>query len=75
MNALLQRSEGRDVAGIRLVQTAYNYRSFSLYAELGFVVRELSTVFQGTPRGSAIPGAVVRRRHRSSSSGYCVVWI
>ncbi|QSE95172.1 GNAT family N-acetyltransferase [Rhodococcus pseudokoreensis] len=60
MNALLERSEERDVAGIRLVQTAYNYRSFSLYAKLGFAVRELLTVFQGTPRGSAIPGAVVR---------------
>lgn len=60
MNALLQRSRERDVAGVRLVQTAYNYRSFSLYAKLGFAVRELLSVFQGTPRESAIPGAVVR---------------
>ena len=61
MTALLRRSEERDVAGVRLVQTAYNYRSFSLYARLGFAVRELLSVFQGTPSAPAIPGAAVRQ--------------
>ncbi|MGV9866370.1 GNAT family N-acetyltransferase [Rhodococcus koreensis] len=60
MQALLRRSEERDVAGVRLVQMAYNCRSFSLYAKLGFAVRELLSVFQGTPRESTITGAVVR---------------
>ncbi|MGW4336999.1 GNAT family N-acetyltransferase [Rhodococcus koreensis] len=60
MKALLERSREREVAGVRLVQTTYNYRSFSLYAKRGFAVRELLSVFQGTAHGSAIPGAVVR---------------
>ncbi|PQP20847.1 GNAT family N-acetyltransferase [Rhodococcus opacus] len=60
MTALLERSRDREVAGVRLVQTAYNYRSFSLYAKLGFAVRELLSVFQGPPPRSGIPGTVVR---------------
>jgi hypothetical protein len=53
MEALMRRCEERAVAGVRLVQTAYNYRSLSLYAKLGFVVREPLSVFQGTtsPKG------------------------
>jgi predicted N-acetyltransferase YhbS len=47
MESLLHRSAERDVAGVRLVQTAYNYRSLSLYAKLGFAVREPLSVFQG----------------------------
>jgi hypothetical protein len=43
-----------------LVQTAYNYRSLSLYAKLGFAVREPLSVFQGTPHGPAVHGASVR---------------
>jgi predicted N-acetyltransferase YhbS len=52
MEALLHRCAERGVAGIRLVQTAYNYRSLSLYAKLGFAVREPLSVFQG-PAASA----------------------
>jgi hypothetical protein len=32
---------------VRLLQTAYHYRSFALYTKLGFVVREPISVFQG----------------------------
>jgi predicted N-acetyltransferase YhbS len=60
MRALLERSRRRDVAGVRLVQTAYHYRSLSLYAKLGFAVREPLSVFQGTPHAPTTPGAVVR---------------
>lgn len=59
MEALLRRSDERDVAGIRLIQTAYHYRSLSLYAKLGFAVRETLSVFQGPPR-AAKPGVTVR---------------
>ena len=59
MEALLRRCEDRDVAGVRLVQTAYHYRSLSLYAKLGFAVRETLSVFDGSPHGAA-PGATVR---------------
>jgi predicted N-acetyltransferase YhbS len=47
MEALLRRCAEREVAGVRLVQTAYNYRSLSLYAKLKFAVREPLSVFQG----------------------------
>jgi hypothetical protein len=60
MEALLRRSTERDVAGVRLVQTAYHYRSLSLYAKLGFAVREPLSVFQGTPESKPVPGATVR---------------
>jgi predicted N-acetyltransferase YhbS len=60
MEALLQRSRERAVPGVRLVQTAYHYRSLSLYAKLGFEVREPLSVFQGSPKAAAVPGASVR---------------
>jgi predicted N-acetyltransferase YhbS len=60
MEALLQRSRDRAVPGVRLVQTAYHYRSLSLYAKLGFAVREPLSVFQGSPKAAAVPGASVR---------------
>jgi predicted N-acetyltransferase YhbS len=60
MEALLQRCRERGVAGVRLVQTAYNYRSLSLYAKLGFAVREPLSVFQGSPNAAGVPGTTVR---------------
>ena len=60
MEALLRRSRDRDVAGVRLVQTAYNYRSLSLYAKLGFAVREPLSVFQRPPDAVAVPSTTVR---------------
>jgi GNAT superfamily N-acetyltransferase len=49
MEAVLGRELSRGAAGVRLVQTAYHYRSLSLYAKLGFVVREPLSVLQGKP--------------------------
>ncbi|KUI01020.1 GNAT family N-acetyltransferase [Mycobacterium sp. IS-3022] len=60
MEALLQRSRERDVAGVRLVQTAYNYRSLSLYAKLGFAVREPLSVFQRPLDAVVVPSTMVR---------------
>jgi predicted N-acetyltransferase YhbS len=60
MEGLLQRSRERGVVGVRLVQTAYNYRSLSLYAKLGFVVREPLSVFQGEVRRGGAPSRSVR---------------
>jgi hypothetical protein len=45
---------------VRLVQTAYHYRSLALYAKLGFVVREPLSVLQGSPPALSIPGRSVR---------------
>ena len=55
---VLERTRG--AAGIRLVQTAYHYRSLALYAKLGFVVREPLSVLQGPRRVSGRPGLGVR---------------
>ena len=60
LEAVLRRERGRGAAGVRLVQTAYHYRSLALYAKLGFVVREPLSVLQGTPPALSIPGIDVR---------------
>jgi predicted N-acetyltransferase YhbS len=60
MQELLHRSKDRQVAGVRLVQTAYHYRSLSLYAKLGFAVREPLSVFQGSIDASSVSGSAVR---------------
>jgi GNAT superfamily N-acetyltransferase len=56
MQAVMARAAERKFAGIRLVQAAYHSRSLSLYAKLGFVVREPLACMQGaalqqTPAG------------------------
>jgi hypothetical protein len=60
MEAALRRERDRGAAGIRLVQTAYHYRSLALYAKLAFAVREPLSVLQGTPPALSIPGLSVR---------------
>jgi GNAT superfamily N-acetyltransferase len=60
MEALLRRGRDRGAAGVRLVQTAYHYRSLALYAKLGFAVREPLSVVQGTPPALSIAGLGVR---------------
>ena len=60
LEAALQRERERGAAGMRLVQTAYHYRSLALYAKLGFVVREPLSVLQGTPPALSLPGFGVR---------------
>ena len=47
MEHVLSDAKARGSAGVRLVQTAYHYRSLSLYAKLGFQVREPLSVMQG----------------------------
>ena len=63
MEAVLRRERDRGAVGIRLVQTAYHYRSLALYAKLGFAVREPLTVLQGTPPALSMPGLGVRPAH------------
>jgi hypothetical protein len=60
LEAALGRERERGAVGVRLVQTAYHYRSLALYAKLGFVVREPLSVVQGTPPALSIPGLGVR---------------
>ena len=47
MQAVLER--GKDAAGIRLVQDAFNTRSISLYASLGFQAKEPLMLMSGRP--------------------------
>lgn len=49
MEAVMTRAAERKFAGVRLVQAAYHNRSLSIYAKLGFVVREPLACMQGTP--------------------------
>ena len=60
VEAALERERERGAAGVRLVQTAYHYRSLGLYAKLGFVVREPLSVLQGPPPAVSTPGRGVR---------------
>jgi predicted N-acetyltransferase YhbS len=56
----LDAARSRGVVGVRLVQTAYHYRSLALYAKLGFAVREPLSVLHGTPPAITVVGHDVR---------------
>jgi predicted N-acetyltransferase YhbS len=60
MQAVMNRAAERKFAGIRLVQAAYHNRSLSLYAKLGFVVREPLSCMQGPSIQKTPPGYRVR---------------
>src|SRR5919202_509154 len=61
MEGLLERAALRRFPGVRLVQAAYHTRSLSLYAKLGFTIREALAGIQGTPLRVTIPGYTVRQ--------------
>ena len=60
MQDVLSRARETRAPGVRLVQAAYHCRSLSLYAKLGFVVREPLANLQGPALGLSIPGRQVR---------------
>jgi GNAT superfamily N-acetyltransferase len=60
MQAILERAAERKFAGVRLVQAAYHNRSLSLYAKLGFVVREPLACMQGPAIGKVPRGYSIR---------------
>src|SRR5215831_767132 len=60
MQAVMDRSRERGAAGARLVQAAFHNRSLSLYASLGFDIREPLAVMQGRTLERSIPGCTVR---------------
>ncbi len=60
MEAVMARATVREFAGIRLVQAAYHNRSLSLYAKLGFVVREPLACMQGPAIRKSLLGYQVR---------------
>lgn len=60
MNDVMSRAADREFAGVRLLQVAYHTRSLSLYAKLGFEVRDVLATMQGEPIGESLPGHAVR---------------
>jgi GNAT superfamily N-acetyltransferase len=60
MEAMLNRAREKYLSGVRLVQAAFHNRSLSLYAKLGFQVREPLSCMQGPPIKASIAGCTVR---------------
>jgi predicted N-acetyltransferase YhbS len=60
MQHMLERVAANRGPGVRLVQTAYHNRSLSLYAKLGFEIREPLSVMIGPLIKESIPGYKVR---------------
>jgi predicted N-acetyltransferase YhbS len=64
MRAVMDRANEQGAAGIRLVQAAFHNRSLSLYASLGFDIREPLACLQGRTRerggGGHTAGCAVR---------------
>lgn len=58
MEAVIERGKGSP--GIRLIQDSYNAASLSLYASLGFDVREPLVLIEGTLKGDLPAGVIVR---------------
>ncbi|NQD91340.1 GNAT family N-acetyltransferase, partial [Pseudomonas sp. CrR25] len=65
MEDVLDRVADKRFPGVRLLQAAYHNRSLSLYAKLGFVVREPLATLQGTPPRIDLPGHRVRPATRA----------
>jgi predicted N-acetyltransferase YhbS len=65
MQAVLDRAREEKAAGLRLVQAAFHNRSLSLYAGLGFAVREPLACMQGTTRQRMVAGCSVRAARES----------
>jgi predicted N-acetyltransferase YhbS len=60
MEGVIERARVQEIAAVRLVQAAYHGRSLSLYARLGFVVREPLSLMQGPALHSRVDGHAVR---------------
>ena len=65
MLAVMGRAAEKNFAGVRLVQAAFHSRSMSLYAKLGFDIREPLVVMQGSAIGKVPAGYSVRAATRS----------
>jgi hypothetical protein len=70
MVAVMERATEKNSAGIRLVQAAFHNRSMSLYAKLGFEIREPLVVMQG-PAIRKIPAGYSVRPAKSSDLDTC----
>jgi predicted N-acetyltransferase YhbS len=64
MQVVMARAAEGKFAGVRLVQASYHNRSLSLYAKLGFVVREPLVCMQGPAIRKIPPGYSIRPAQR-----------
>jgi len=60
MDAVHERATHKKFAGVRLIQAGFHIRSLSLYAKLGYDVREHLACMQGSALGISVEGHVVR---------------
>ena len=60
MQVVMDRANEQGAAGIRLVQAAFHNRSLSLYASLGFDIREPLACMQGRTAQRIVAGCTVR---------------
>jgi GNAT superfamily N-acetyltransferase len=60
MENVHERATAKDFPGVRLIQAGYHTRSLSLYAKLGYDVREPLACIQGSALSATIAGCVVR---------------
>jgi len=60
MEAVHRHAQHVGAAGVRLVQAAYHGRSLSLYAKLGYAVREPLACMQGRVTGAVPAGCTIR---------------
>lgn len=60
MEALLERTEATGYQSVRLLQSAYNCVSFSLYTRLGFDVKDGIATLRGRPAEGERPSGEVR---------------
>src|SRR5436189_347566 len=60
MDAVHERAAEKNFAGVRLIQAGFHTRSLSLYAKLGYDVREHLACMQGNALNITIEGHVVR---------------
>src|SRR5215470_8119934 len=60
MDAVHERAELKNFAGVRLIQAGFHTRSLSLYTKLGYDVREHLACMQGKALGISIEGHIVR---------------
>jgi predicted N-acetyltransferase YhbS len=69
MLAVMDRAAEKNFAGVRLVQAAFHGRSMSLYAKLGFDIREPLVVMQGSAIGKVPGGYSVHAATRHDLEG------
>jgi predicted N-acetyltransferase YhbS len=60
MEAVLERAQERNAAGVRLVHATFHGRALALYATLGFEVREPLAVMNGEAIRKNVDGCAVR---------------